>query len=186
MSLLEAPSLIEHPPPTHPPSESAHCHGIVAPHKIIAPGDSNTNIAEFIHTCTVKHGTCCSKSQWWPPKPVSLLLACLNRHMSKHSISAPVMPKMARNRSALHDVLAQGAFNRDIMVNILDTDGLVIYYQITSRQNAEQHHNIHYYSSFLWSILVQVMFWCLVAPSHYLNQYPLVISEVPQHSPENK
>ena len=28
----------------------------------------------------------------------------------------PVMPKMARNRSALHDVLAQGASNRDITV----------------------------------------------------------------------
>ena len=27
-----------------------------------------------------------------------------------------VMPKMARNRSALHDVLAQGVFNRDITV----------------------------------------------------------------------
>ena len=26
------------------------------------------------------------------------------------------MPKMARNRSALHDVLAQGASNRDITV----------------------------------------------------------------------
>ena len=36
--------------------------------------------------------------------------------MSEHTISAPVMPKMARNRSALHDVLAQGASNRDIMV----------------------------------------------------------------------
>ena len=27
-----------------------------------------------------------------------------------------MMSKMARNRSALHDVLAQGAFNRDITV----------------------------------------------------------------------
>ena len=30
----------------------------------------------------------------------------------------PVMPKMARNRSALHDVLAQGASNRDITVYV--------------------------------------------------------------------
>ena len=29
----------------------------------------------------------------------------------------PVMPKMARNRSALHEVLAQGASNRDITVS---------------------------------------------------------------------
>ena len=36
--------------------------------------------------------------------------------MSKDIISAPVMPKMARNRSALHDVLAQGAPKRDITV----------------------------------------------------------------------
>ena len=77
-----------------------------APHKIKAPGASNTNFTKFIHTCTVKHGTCCSKSKWWPPNPVSLLLACLNQHMSKHTISAPVMPKMARNRRALRDVLA--------------------------------------------------------------------------------
>ena len=28
------------------------------------------------------------------------------------------MPKMARNRSALHDVLAQGASNRDITVDL--------------------------------------------------------------------
>ena len=73
---------------------------------------------EFIHASTVKHVTCCSKSQWWPPKPVSLLLTCLNRHMSKHTINAPVMPKMARNRSALHDVLAQGTSNRDITVYV--------------------------------------------------------------------
>ena len=31
----------------------------------------------------------------------------------------PVMPKMARNRRALHDVLAQGASNRDITVIVL-------------------------------------------------------------------
>ena len=37
-------------------------------------------------------------------------------HMSKNTISAPVMQNMARNRSALHDVLAQGASNRDITV----------------------------------------------------------------------
>ena len=30
------------------------------------------------------------------------------------------MPKMVRNRSALHDVLAQGASNRDITVFIYD------------------------------------------------------------------
>ena len=54
-------------------------------------------IHTHLHTCTVKHGTCCSKSQWWPPKLVSLLLACLNRHKSKyipwcpkwHGIEAP-------------------------------------------------------------------------------------------------
>ena len=79
---------------------------------------------EFIHTCTVKHGKCCSKSQWFPPKPVSLLLTCLNRHMSKHTISAPVMPKMAWNRSALHDVLAQGA-SRDIMVIEVGCNNLI-------------------------------------------------------------
>ena len=39
---------------------------------------------------------------------------------SKHTISAPVMPEMAQNRSALHDVLAQGASNRDIMVGYLN------------------------------------------------------------------
>ena len=93
MSLLEAPSLIE------------------------APGTSNTKFTEFINTCKVKHSTCGSKSQSWPPRPVSLLSVCLNRHISKHTISIPVMPKMARNRSALHDVLTQGASNRDIRVS---------------------------------------------------------------------
>ena len=63
------------------PSESANCHGIVAPHKIEAPGASNMNLIEFIHTCTVKNGMCCSKSQWWPPKPVSLVLACLTLYV---------------------------------------------------------------------------------------------------------
>ena len=100
----------------HPPSESAHCHGIVAPPQNKSAGCLYTNLMEFIHTWTVKHGTCCWKSQWWPPKPVSLLLTCLNRHMSKHNISAPVMTKMAQNRSTLRDVLAQGASNRDITV----------------------------------------------------------------------
>ena len=66
-----------------------------------------------------------NKSQWWPPKPISLLLTCLNRHMSKHTISAPVMPRMARNGSALHDVLAQGASNSDIMVCYKHTIQLV-------------------------------------------------------------
>ena len=37
--------------------------------------------------------------------------------MSKHTVSTPVMPKMAQNRSALHDVLAQGASNTDITVH---------------------------------------------------------------------
>ena len=114
MSLLEVPSLIE-----APPSDSTHCHGIVAPHKIEALGASNTNFMEFIHTCTVKHSTSCSKSQRWPPKPVSLLLTCLNRHITKRTISAPVMPKMSRNRSALHYALAQGASNRDITVYLI-------------------------------------------------------------------
>ena len=49
-------------------------------------------------------------------KSASLFLACLSSHMSKHTISAPEMPKTARNRNALHDVLAQGASNRDITV----------------------------------------------------------------------
>ena len=71
---------------------------------------------DFIPRYDIKHGMRCSKSQWWPSKPVSLILACLNRHMSKHTISAPVMPKMAWNRSAFHDVLVQGASNRDITV----------------------------------------------------------------------
>ena len=35
-----------------------------------------------------------------------------------------------------------------------------------------------------WSTLVQVMAWCLMAPSHYLNQCWLIISEVLWHSPE--
>ena len=69
-----------------------------------------------MHTCTVKYGMCCPKSQWCPSKPVLLLLTCLNHHMSKHNITAPMMPKMARNRSALHDVLAHGASNRDTTV----------------------------------------------------------------------
>ena len=81
MSLLEAPYLIE-----APPSESTHCHEIVAPPQNRSA--SNMNFTEFKHTCTVKHGKCCSKSQWWQPKPVSLLLACLNRHMSKHTVNA--------------------------------------------------------------------------------------------------
>ena len=55
-------------------------------------------------------------TQWWPPQPVSLLLACLNRDMSKRTISAPVMPKMAQNRSVPQDILAQGASNRNITV----------------------------------------------------------------------
>ena len=33
------------------------------------------------------------------------------------------------------------------------------------------------------SKLVQVMAWCLMAPSHYLNQCRLIISEVIRHSP---
>ena len=69
-----------------------------------------------MHTCTVKYSTCCPKPQWCPSKPVLLLLTCLNHHMSKHTITAPMMSKMARNRSALHDVLAQGASNRDTTV----------------------------------------------------------------------
>ena len=36
--------------------------------------------------------------------------------MSKPTVSAPVMPQMLRDRSALLDVLAQGASNRDIVV----------------------------------------------------------------------
>ena len=69
-----------------------------------------------MHTCTVKYGTCCPNPQWCPSKPVLLLLTCLNHHMSKHTITAPMMSKMARNRSDLHDVLAQGASNRDTTV----------------------------------------------------------------------
>ena len=95
---------------------SSWCRVMFLPVIIEAPGASNSNFTEFIHTCTVVHGTCCSKSQWWPPKPASLLLACLNRHVSKHRISVPVIPQMARNRSALHNVLAQGTSNRDITV----------------------------------------------------------------------
>ena len=34
-----------------------------------------------------------------------------------------------------------------------------------------------------WSLLVQVMACCLTAPSHYLNQYWLIISRVLWHSP---
>ena len=62
-------------------------------------------------------------------KPASLFLACLNSHMSKHTISAPVMSKTARNRNALHDVLAQGASNRDITVipyNHIEDDDLFV------------------------------------------------------------
>ena len=113
MLLLEAPSLIE-----VPHQVSLHISRNNSTHKIEAPDASYRNFMKFIHTCTIKHGTCCSKSQWWPPKPVSLLVTCLNCHMSKHTISVPMMPKMARNRSALHDVLAQGASNRDITVLI--------------------------------------------------------------------
>ena len=108
-----------------PPNESAHCHGIVAPTQNRSAGRLKYELhSEFIHTYTAKHGTCCSKSQWWPPKHVSLLLACLNHQLSKHTISAPVMPKTVRNRSALHDVLAQGASNRDITVIILEYSSL--------------------------------------------------------------
>ena len=35
-----------------------------------------------------------------------------------------------------------------------------------------------------WSTLVQVMAWCLTAPSHYLNQCWLIINEVLWQSPE--
>ena len=35
------------------------------------------------------------------------------------------------------------------------------------------------------STLAQVMAWCLMAPSHYLNQCWLIINEVMWHSPEN-
>ena len=35
------------------------------------------------------------------------------------------------------------------------------------------------------STLVQVMAWCLMAPSHYLNQCWLLIHEVQRHSPES-
>ena len=34
----------------------------------------------------------------------------------------------------------------------------------------------------IWSSLVQVMAWCLMAPSHYLNQCCLIINEVLQYS----
>ena len=47
----------------------------------------------------------------------------LNRDMSKHTKSAPVMPKMVQNRSALHDVLARGTSNRDITVHFLANFG---------------------------------------------------------------
>ena len=36
-----------------------------------------------------------------------------------------------------------------------------------------------------WSTLAQVIAWCLTAPSHYLNQYWLVITEVEWHSSES-
>ena len=36
-----------------------------------------------------------------------------------------------------------------------------------------------------WSTLVQVMAWCLTAPSHYLNQCWLIISKVLRHSSED-
>ena len=45
---------------------------------------------------------------------------------AEHTISAHVMPKMARNRSALHDFLAQGASNRDNTVLVPDPES--IYY----------------------------------------------------------
>ena len=35
-----------------------------------------------------------------------------------------------------------------------------------------------------WSILIHVMAWCLMAPSHYLNQCWLLISEVLWYSPQ--
>ena len=44
--------------------------------------------------------------------------------LSRHTISAPVMPKFERNRSALHHVLAQGASNRAITVTAYETRGL--------------------------------------------------------------
>ena len=36
----------------------------------------------------------------------------------------------------------------------------------------------------IWSTLVQIMAWCLTTPSHYLNQYRLIVSDVLWHSPE--
>ena len=35
-----------------------------------------------------------------------------------------------------------------------------------------------------WATLIQVMAWCLTAPSHYLNQCWLIINEVLRHSPQ--
>ena len=35
-----------------------------------------------------------------------------------------------------------------------------------------------------WSRLVQVMAWCLMAPSHYLNEFWLILSKVLHHSRE--
>ena len=91
-SQLEAPYLIEAPPKW----VSTLSQNSSTAQKIEAPGAFNMNFTEFMHTCTVNHGMCCSKSQWWPPKPVSMLLACLNGHMQVpqwypkwHGIEAP-------------------------------------------------------------------------------------------------
>ena len=109
-SLLEEPSLIE-----APPSEYTLSRNSSAPTKQKRRVPLIRTLRNS-YTHALKHGTCCSKSQWRPPKPASLLLTCLNRNMSKHTMSAPMMPEIAWNRSALHDVLAQGASNRDITV----------------------------------------------------------------------
>ena len=47
------------------------------------------------------------------------------------------MPKMASNKSALHDVLAQGASNRDIAVDGIGLLAASISNQITDQQNMQ-------------------------------------------------
>ena len=97
-----------------PPSESAHCHGIVAPHKIETPCASNTNwFHTHMHSQT-RHVLL--KITMVATKTCFTVVDLFKPSYTKTHYKCPVMPKMARNRSALLDVLAQGASNRDITV----------------------------------------------------------------------
>ena len=85
-----------------------------------------------------------------------------------------------------------------IWVSMVVADGLVFIWRQDKTTTCNHHMltcTIHHQINSLWpsdtiwwhrsgSTLDQVMAWCLMAPSHYLNQCWLIISQVLWHSPK--